>query len=78
VVAEGAESRRDETDEGAEMNDDINDVERRKRQQEAFQKIVEAGQVPPVMPQPERLKYPWVLTEKDATLLRSIKIDPDK
>jgi hypothetical protein len=63
------------------MDDHTLDPERRKRQQEAFRKIVEAGQVPPVLPQQKTLipqpKYPWAPTEKDRVLLTTIKISSE-
>ena len=54
------------------MSDDLTDNERRQRQREAFQKIVEAGQVPPVIPQPprEEPKHAWELSENDKKLMR--------
>jgi hypothetical protein len=54
------------------MNDDTNDAERRKKQQQAFQKIVEAGHVPPVLPQKK-----YELSENDRKFLRSLKISPE-
>ena len=75
-MAEGAEGDPPEDDASAE----VSERERRQRQREAFQKIVEAGQVPPVLPQPPRVEptHRWELSENDKKLLRSIKIDPDK
>jgi hypothetical protein len=58
---------------GGRMDDHTLDPERRKRQQEAFQKIVEAGQVPPVLP-----KYPWVITDYDRKKCAGMGIDLDK
>lgn len=58
------------------MNDDVNDADRRKRQADAFRKIVEAGQVPPVIPQPKT--YDELLTPGGKAFLRALKIDPDK
>jgi hypothetical protein len=58
------------------MNDDTNDLERRKRQADAFRKFVEAGSVPPVLPQPQ--KYQWVISDKDRRDFAGRGIDLDK
>jgi hypothetical protein len=64
---------------GGYMDEHTLDPERRKRQQDAFRKIVEAGSVPPVMPQPPSVlpTKPYELNHNDRVFLRSLRISPE-